>query len=110
MIHPSQLETHWDRILYLMLTRGEIAAPQIVPASNPNSTIGFLRKAGLCKDNRWGKLGNARVKFRSIPEDKKEYVREYLGRKYPQIFNEIIPQISNNRSATQKQLFGAENE
>lgn len=109
MIHLSQLETHKDRILFLMLTRGEISAPEVVPASNPNVDFCNLKKVGLCQD-RLGKLGKSIVKFRSIPEAKKEYVKEYLGRKYPQIFNEIIPQISNNRSATQKQLFGAENE
>lgn len=108
MIHLSQLHTHKDRILYLMLTRGEISAPEVVPASNPNVEFCDLKKIGLCQD-RWGELGKSHVKFRSIPEAKKEYVREYLGRKYPQIFNEIIPQSSNNRSAIQKQLFGAEN-
>ena len=109
MIHLSQLHTHKDRILYLMLTRGEISAPEVVPASNPNVEFCDLKKVGLCQD-RWGYLGDAHVKFRSIPEDKIENVREYLTTKYPQIFNEIIPQSSNNHSATLKQLYGAENE
>ena len=109
MIHLSQLQTHRDRILFLMLTRGEISAPEISHASNPNVEFCDLKKVGLCQD-RWGELGKSHVKFRSIPEAKKEYVREYLGRKYPQIFNEIIPQSSNNHSATLKQLYGAENE
>ena len=91
-----------------MLTKGEISAPEISHASNPNVDFCDLKKEGLCQD-RWGDLGKAHVKFRSIPESKKEYVREYLGKKYPQIFNEIVPQKSKKCSATQKQLFEAEN-
>lgn len=69
--------THKKALVRLMLDKGEITACQI-PFSNANQYFCELEKEGFCK-NRWGELGKARVKFRSIPNDKIEEAKKHYS-------------------------------
>lgn len=73
----TKSETHKKRLAKLMLDVGEVTACQIT-VSNANQYFDELEVMGISV-SRWGKLGGSRVKWRSIPAEKREKALTYIG-------------------------------
>lgn len=63
-------QTHEVRIIILMFKKGRITASMVPYCSNPNAFFCNLEKAGICQ-SEWGFLGDARIKWRWIRDEKK---------------------------------------
>lgn len=73
----NRSETQKRFLVKLMLEKGEITACQI-PISNANKDFCALQKMGI-SEFRVGKLGDATVRWRYIPADKREKALKYIG-------------------------------
>lgn len=70
--------THKKRLIEEMLQRNDVTCCTVTHIANANQYFCELEDEGFCK-SVWGKLGKARVKFRSIPFDKIEEVKSHFG-------------------------------
>lgn len=73
----TKSEAQKKRLVKLMLDVGEITACQI-PISNANRVFCELEKMGI-STFRKGKLGDSHVRWRYIPENKREKALTYIG-------------------------------
>lgn len=73
----NKSETHQRALIRLMLEKGEITACQIA-ISNANQYFKELERKGI-SEFRVGKLGNATVRWRYIPTNKREKALKYIG-------------------------------
>lgn len=89
----TKSETHKKRLAKLMLDVGEVTACQI-PISNANQYFDELEVMGISV-SRWGKLGGSRVKWRSIPANKREKALAYIGIKNKEHARKILAFLDN---------------
>ena len=73
----TKSETHQRFLAKLMLEKGEITACQIA-ISNANQYFNALESKGI-STFREGKLGNAHVRWRYIPANKREKALKFIG-------------------------------
>ena len=63
-------KTHKQRIIEVILKQGQKTATNFHYISNANQYLVDLEKIGILK-SEWGKLGSAKVKFRTINDKDK---------------------------------------
>lgn len=71
-------KTHKRTLIRLMLEKGEITACQVGYISNANQYFKELEAMGI-SEFREGKLGDAHVRWRYIPANKREKALKYIG-------------------------------
>jgi len=76
-MYHSFRHTHKQTLVRIMLEKA-ITASQVTHISNANQYFVELEHEGLCF-SQWGKLGNSKVKFRSIPFNKVNEAKRRYG-------------------------------
>lgn len=70
--------THKKRLIEEMLKRDDVTCCTVTHIANANQYFCELEKEGICK-SKWSYKGKARVKFRFIPDDKREEAKKRYG-------------------------------